>query len=231
MLKNEISANYAEVKEKISNVCRRIGIDENNITIVAITKTHTIDVVKTVIDCGIKDVGESRIQEAETKIETVRKLGVNYHFVGHLQSNKVRKAVEMFDLIHSVDSVKIAKVISDESKKAGRRMKLLLQLNCSGEASKSGFQPDEIVDTAGEISEFEGIEIKGIMTIGPWVEDEGMIRDDFRMTKKKFDEVKSKFPKLALEYLSMGMSGDYQIAIEEGANMIRLGTVLFGHRS
>lgn len=228
--KETIESNYRSVRERISAVCGRIGADPEKVSIVAITKTFPPDVVEMAVSSGLGIIGENKVQEAEDKVDTVRRCGAQFHMVGHLQTNKARKAVGLFDMIQSVDSVKVVKAVSKEAERNDSRMEILLQINCSGEQSKSGFHPDHIVEAAGEIKELPGVVIKGMMTIGPWVDDEGLIREDFRLTKNRFDELRKQYPELDLQYLSMGMSGDFEIALEEGSNMLRLGSVLFGPR-
>ncbi|MBD3233911.1 MAG: YggS family pyridoxal phosphate-dependent enzyme [candidate division Zixibacteria bacterium] len=228
--REEIERNFRQLKEDIKNICASLGADCENIMIVAVTKTFPPEVVQSALEAGITHIGENRIQEAEDKVDTVRRLKGRFHMIGHLQSNKAKKAVEMFDMIQSVDSIKIAGKIADEAAKRSKRMEILLQVNCSGEETKSGFDPLEMLEAAERIKALPGVEIKGIMTIGPFVDDESIIRRDFQLTRKLYDDIRSRNPDIDMKYLSMGMSADYHIALREGANMIRVGSVIFGSR-
>ncbi len=227
---NKIQSNYSKIKDNIARICGEIGVDPDSITIVAVTKTFPPEIVAEALQSGLKDIGENRVQEAETKQDTVRKYNGVFHLIGHLQSNKVKKAVQLFDIIQSVDSVKIARAISDECIKLNKTMNILLQINCSGEETKSGFAPDEIYEAMDIIKDLTGVRIMGLMTIGPLTADEELIRKDFQLTKLIFDELKRDHRDIDWKYLSMGMSGDYEIAVQEGANMLRIGSAIFGHR-
>ncbi len=231
MEREEIERNYGQLKDDIDSICTPLGINGENVVIIAVTKTFPPEVVRSALEAGITHIGENRIQEAENKADTVRRLNGSFHMIGHLQSNKAKKAVEIFDMIQSVDSVKIAGKISEEAQKRSKRMEVLLQVNCSGEKSKSGFEPSVITEAADKIKALPGVEIKGIMTIGPFVDDESIISRDFRLTKKLYDDIGSRNPDIDMKYLSMGMSADYHIALREGANMIRVGSVIFGSRT
>ncbi|MBD3169835.1 MAG: YggS family pyridoxal phosphate-dependent enzyme [candidate division Zixibacteria bacterium] len=230
-LKEQIEENYEYVRQTIREVCGRCGRDPEDITIVAVTKTHPPELVETALGSGINHIGENKIQEAEDKAGTVKQNNGTFHFIGHLQTNKAKKAVEIFDMVQSIDSVKIARRLSDKCVEAGKVMDSLVQVNCSGEESKFGFPPDKLLEAVEEIKDLRGLNIQGLMTIGPFVDDENQIRDDFSRTRELYEQMRGRYPQLDIKHLSMGMTNDYAIAIEEGSNMVRLGTVLFGPRN
>lgn len=180
------------------------------------------EVIQQAYQAGIRDFGENRIQEAKSKIIQLSVLQPRplWHLVGHLQTNKVNIAVEIFDIIHSVDSLRLAEVIS---RYADHDMPILIQVNISGEASKGGFSPDEAVSAVARISNLPHLETKGLMTIAPYTNDPEQVRPVFRRLRKLRDS-------LGLEHLSMGMTDDFEVAIEEGATMVRIGRAIFGER-
>jgi len=226
----DIVANCARIKDHLNNICARVGVATEKIIVVAVTKTLLPQTVERALKSGIMEIGENRIQEAETKVSVIHKFNAKIHLIGHLQSNKVKKAVGLFDMIQSVDSIKIASAISTEMEIADKKKEVLLQVNCSQEESKSGFDPGSLEDAVGEISLLPGLAIRGLMTIGRLTDDRRLIRKDFRQTRKLFDRMASIYPIVDMRFLSMGMSADYEIALEEGANMLRLGSALFGPR-
>jgi pyridoxal phosphate enzyme (YggS family) len=176
--------------------------------------------------------GENRVQELESKREATDAVahGLQWHLIGHLQRNKVRQVLPLCDLIHSVDSDRLAQEISDEAVKAGVRKDILIQVNASREETKSGFGVHEAVDAAGRIAALPGVHVRGLMTMAAFTDDEAILRATFRETRAAFDRVAAEVPAAGTDYLSMGMSNDFEIAIEEGATMVRLGTILFGER-
>jgi pyridoxal phosphate enzyme (YggS family) len=220
------------VKENIAEACAKQNRRPEDIAIVAVTKTMPVEIVEQAIQAGIRIIGENRVQEAEAK-----KAGVvgtaSWHLVGHLQTNKVRKALKIFDLIQSVDSLHLAEKIDSESKKLSRVTEILVQVNTSGEASKFGIAPAETIGLIEDIAtHFDAIRISGLMTIGLFTDDADKIRPCFVKSRKLFEKISGMhLPNVQMRYLSMGMTGDYKIAIEEGANMVRLGRILFGERN
>ncbi len=214
--------------EKAARAC---GRQAEEITIVAVAKTHSLAEVEQVIKLGFTEIGESRVQEAAQKYSDSRP-ACRLHMIGHLQSNKVRKAVGLFDVIQSVDSVRLAELIDAEAARLRKRCQVLLQVNASGESQKSGFNPQEIMTAADRISKMEHLELSGLMTIGPLTSDPDLIRSVYNMVRKLFGEIKSAHrERESFNILSMGMSDDYELAIEAGANMIRIGRALFGPRA
>lgn len=225
-----LSSQVADVREKIAAACTRVGRDPGDVTIVAVTKTHPDSAVVAVRDAGLTDVGENRVQEMESKLGSVGRLGLRWHLIGHLQRNKVRKAIEIADLIHSVDSLRLAQKISEEASALGRTVEGLIQVNVAGEATKGGLEPERALDDIAAICALPGLRIVGLMSMAPFVDDEDVVRSVFRRTRELLDRAVGT-PGFDGRELSMGMSGDYEIAIEEGSTLVRLGTVLLGART
>lgn len=214
------------IKENIEEIKKEIPDD---VTLVAATKTRSVFEIKEAIDAGISIIGENYVQEAESKYKEL-KGKVKIHCIGHLQTNKIKKAVEIFDMIETVDSVKVAKEID---KRTTKLMPILVEVNIAKEASKSGVMPENTIDLIKEISNLnlKNIKIKGLMTMAPFFDDPEKDRPHFREMKQLFDELKAmNIPNVDMEILSMGMSDSYKVAIEEGATMVRVGTKIFGKR-
>ena len=223
--------NLAYVRERIARAAERSGRSESDITIVAVTKTFGPETVEEAVRGGIRDVGENRVQEFLEKADRVS-LDCRWHLVGHLQTNKINKAIGRFVLIQSVDSIKLAERLSRASEERDISTEILIEVNTSGEASKHGFNPEETVDAFGGIAGLPALSVRGLMTVGPWVEDKTVIASSFGTLRKLKEEIdRSVSNDIVLEHLSMGMSGDYELAIREGSTMVRLGRVLFGERT
>ena len=223
------------VRERIEAARRRRGGDP--VTLVAVTKGHPLAAVEAAVAAGLGDCGENRVLELETKrleLETRSPdtaAGVKWHLIGHVQRNKVRRALPLFQLVHSVDSERLAAELSAEAGRAGATVALLLQVNVSGEASKSGFGGDDaFIAAAQRVAALPGLHVQGLMTMAPFTADERLLRETFRATRALFERCAREVPGFEASHLSMGMSNDYEIAIEEGSTMVRLGTVLFGER-
>lgn len=227
-----LKENVEQVKERIANAQQRSG-NKSPVEIVAITKTHPHEIIGRAIDAGLKTIGENRIQEAEDKFSKVTPLlpKITKRLVGHLQSNKINKALRLFDAIDSVDSLKLAMKLGDKASQAEREIPVLLEVNTSGESTKFGFELNDIENLLA-CFDIKGLKIKGFMTIGPLVSDERKIREAFKALYRIFDRINSQIEsENKITELSMGMSGDFEIAVEEGSTMVRLGTALFGPRS
>jgi pyridoxal phosphate enzyme (YggS family) len=224
-----LAGRVAEVRERIERARARAGRTDP-VTLVAVTKTHPADTVRAALTAGIADVGENRVQELEQKVAEVGRDAARWHLIGHLQRNKVAKAVPLFDLIHSVDSLRLAEALSAEAVKRGTPVRALLEVNSAGEETKGGFPADEAVDAVGRIVEMPGIELLGMMTMAPFTDDEGVIRRAFAATRRRAEEAARQVPAFRAEHLSMGMSNDFEIAVEEGATLVRVGSSLFGER-
>ncbi len=221
-----IKENLESIRKEIEVSAKKSGTKE--VVLVGISKTFGLDYIKEAIESGLTDIGENRLQEAESKFPHIS--NVRKHFVGHLQSNKVKKAIELFDMIQSVDSIKLARKISERSLDFRKRMPILIEI-LTDEKKQFGIHPKELEGFLKEASLFKGIRIQGLMTIGPYFENPEDSRSIFRKMKKLFDSIqKQKIPNIEMCYLSMGMSDDFRIAIEEGANMVRVGRGIFGKR-
>ncbi len=227
-MKDTIAANLMEIHGRIAEACEEYDRDANDITLVAVSKTHSASMIQTAVAAGCRDIGESRIQEAEEKIIEVGHIA-RYHMIGHLQTNKVKKAVQLFDVIHSVDSLKLAEEISRRAGEIERKIECLIEVNISGEEAKSGVAPEDTLDLVKKVYGLPNIELAGLMAIGPQSDDEDDIREAFARCRELFKEGKAIVGD-QFDCLSMGMSGDFELAIAEGATMIRVGTAIFGSR-
>ena len=204
----------------------------SHVTLVAAAKTRSPQQVLDCIDAGIAWVGHNYVQEAQSMIDQIGRDAAHWTMIGHLQRNKAKVAVRLFDSIQTVDSLRLAKAIDRECKKISRIMPILIEVNAAREPQKAGAFPEDVRDLITEVAKFEAISVKGLMTMGPAVQDPEALRPVFRETKSLFDALAAaKIPRVAMETLSMGMSSSYEIAVEEGATMIRLGTTLFGPRT
>ena len=224
-----LKQNLNFVKKKIISARER-SLYNNKVEIVAVTKTHSFNSIVESYKAGIKYIGENRIQEASQKFQSFEKMpGLKKRFIGHLQSNKVKKCVTLFDTIDSVHSLKLLKKISKEGKKIDKTISVLLEINTGGEKQKNGFlliQRDEIMSCFEE----QNIKVEGLMTVAPYTKDVESIRNCFSKLREAKTDINHVLSAKKMTELSMGMSGDYEIAIEEGATLIRLGTILFGNR-
>lgn len=223
---------FPDLAERLADVRARIAAaaargNGQQVTLVAVTKTHGIDAVNAVREHGITDVGENRVQEALPKMDEAAG-SVRWHLIGHLQRNKAR-AVDRFALVQSIDSTRLADAVAGVGKDRGRPIPVLMQVNVSGEATKGGFEPGELLAAAEHVAALEGLVVQGVMTMAPFDAPEAVLRATFSGARAALDTVRRAGHAAARE-LSMGMSGDYEIAVEEGATIVRLGTVLFGAR-
>lgn len=222
--------NYLLIKENIKKAAEEIGKDPESITLLAATKTVDIDVINHAIESGIEYIGENRVQEFLSKKDGY--LPCHRHFIGHLQTNKVKDIVPNVELIHSVDSLHLAKEISKVSKKLNKVTDILLEVNIGREENKSGFFEEELLQNLMEIAKLDGIRIKGLMAIPPVCENENENAEYFNKMRKLFIDIGAKkIDNSSMEFLSMGMSDDYVSAIKNGANIVRIGTALFGKRN
>ena len=227
-MKESFAKNLMELNGQIAEACESCACDTDDITIIAVTKTFPSSAISIAVASGIFDIGESRIQDAEPKIIELGQIA-RYHMIGHLQTNKVKKAVELFDVIQSVDSLKLAEEISKRAGELDRVIDCFIEVNSSEEPQKHGVAMDEAVGLLQQIINLPNIRLTGLMTIGPHTDDEEKIRSAFRACRLLFQECKAIIGN-EFAHLSMGMSSDFQIAIEEGSTMIRVGTGLFGER-
>lgn len=225
-----ISENLENVRNNIKTSCDEAKREENSVSLIAVTKTYGVDVINEAIDCGVKDIGENRVQEIMEKYDFVKP--VRWHLIGHLQKNKVKYIIDKVELIHSVDSFDLATEINKQAGKIGKIQKILLEVNVSGEESKFGIKPEECLELCQNISEeFENIKIEGLMTVAPYTDDTELLEKVFTDLKGLSDEIsKESIKNVDMNELSMGMTNDYPLAIRCGATMVRVGTGIFGKR-
>jgi hypothetical protein len=225
-----IAGRLVAVETRISEACARIGRSRSEVTLVAVTKTRTPAEVDEAIRAGIIHVGENRVQEAAGKKPQVT-LPATWHLVGSLQTNKARKALELFDYIQSVDTLHLATELQRRCEQMDKRVDTLIEVNTSGETSKHGVSPDAVPDLVAEVLKFERLQLAGLMTIGPGlaIEDPEASRSCFKTLRTLAEDCRQRFS-IPLPHLSMGMSSDFEVGIEEGATLIRIGTAIFGPR-
>lgn len=229
MYDSRLKENLPRVREAIERAAARAGRSPDGVTLVAVTKSHPIDALQAALGEGIRDLGENRIEELGEKVGLLGRGSVRWHMIGHVQSRKAKQAVELADLIHSVDTFKLARKLSDHSTEQGLRSSVLVQVNLAGEEAKSGFRRDEAVEAIHEVLELPGVEIRGLMTMAPFVEEEEILRHTFTGLRR-IHEMACKLPGYQGRELSMGMTNDFELAVEEGSTMVRIGTALFGER-
>lgn len=219
------------IEENIEKALRRSSREGEKIELVAVTKTVDVDRINEAIDTGILDIGENKAQELEKKYEIIGDK-INYHMIGHLQTNKVRNIIGKTKLIHSLDSVSLAKEIDKRSRNNDIITDVLIQVNVAEEETKFGLKVNEVLYFVEEILDFKNIKVRGLMTIAPNTKDEILLRNVFRTLSNLKERILNKnYSNLSMDYLSMGMTNDYEIAIEEGSNMVRIGSAIFGKRN
>ncbi|MBM3157314.1 MAG: YggS family pyridoxal phosphate-dependent enzyme [Chloroflexi bacterium] len=218
-----IEQNFQKIQHRIKKACEKTGRSPAEVTLVAVSKTVDADVIEAAFNAGLRHFGESRVQEAASKIEQLQSLkpDIVWHMVGHLQTNKAKTAASIFDIIHSVDSLKLAEALNNCSRK---KLRVLVQVNVADEATKGGFAQSEVNEAVKQIGRLSNLEIEGLMTIAPLVSDTEEVRPVFRQLRQMRDA-------LGLSHLSMGMTDDFEVAIEEGATLVRIGRAIFGERS
>lgn len=227
-----IRDNVWQLKDQIAQICQRIGRRAEEITLVGVTKFAESVAIKEALDAGITHIGENRVQEGQRKFPELDQMGAKAtkHLIGHLQTNKAKHAVELFDVIQSVDSLKLASEIQKQAEKINKPIDILIQVSTSGEEQKFGIGPAETMKLVDEIAKMKNISIKGLMTIAPLTEDKTVVRQCFKDLRLIRDAIQKHYPesdKVQMKYLSMGMSQDFEIALEEGANMLRIGSAIF----
>ena len=226
-----IAENLQNVEERIQAACARANRDRNEVTLIAVSKTKPVSMLEEVYAEGIRCFGENKVQELTEKHDKLPS-DVKWHMIGHLQRNKVKYIVDKVDLIHSVDSVRLAETIEQEAVKKDVIVPVLVEVNVAEEDSKFGLKVNEVLSIIEEISKFPHIRIKGLMTIAPYVENPEENRPVFaRLRKLSVDIAEKNIDNVSVEILSMGMTNDYEVAIEEGATMVRVGTGIFGERN
>jgi len=222
---SDLLQNLKSVRERIANAASRSGRDPGEIKLVAVSKTHPAKTIHEAIDAGISVFGENKVQEAVGKIEELGRDGIEWHLIGHLQSNKARKAVQLFDVIHSIDSIELAERLERICIEEGRNeLQVLIQVDLAGEETKAGIAEAELPDLIGRIKDFERLKLKGLMILPPFFDDPEATRPFF----KRLHDIRDRL--IPGGELSMGMSHDFEVAIEEGATIVRVGTAIFGER-
>ncbi len=226
-----LAENYAQVKKTVEEAAVRSGRQPSDVTLISVGKMHPTEAIKEVYDAGSRDFGENKVQELTEKIEVLPE-DIRWHLIGHLQRNKVKYIVGKTALIHSVDSLRLAEEIEVQAAKKGvDHVDILLEVNASGEISKFGVRPEEVEQLCREIAALKRVKVRGLMTVAPYVVDANENRPVFRKIKDLSIDIASKnIDNIQMDILSMGMSGDYEVAIEEGATMVRVGTKIFGPR-
>jgi hypothetical protein len=228
----DIGRAFTEVQERIERAAADAGRNPGDVKLVAVSKTVPAERVLEGIEAGITILGENYVQEAKEKIEALYSYSVSWHFIGHLQSNKAKYAVGLFDLIHSVDSAKLARELDKRAKKAGKVQPILIQVNISGEETKSGVDPAQVLALVRDIGALENLSVHGLMTMPPFFNAPEKVRPYFRALKQLQDRLRAEsIPRVYMDELSMGMSGDFETAIQEGATLVRVGTSIFGRRA
>jgi PLP dependent protein len=227
----DIRENLARVKDRIAAACERSARRPEGVRLVAISKTVPPERIREAYEAGLRDFGENRVQEAEAKRPALSDLTVTWHLVGHLQTNKAKRARELFHWVHSVDSLRLAQKLNQAAVCSGDRLPILLEVNLGEEAGKSGVRAEEVMQLAEQVSELETIEVRGLMVIPPFFEDAEPVRPYFRRLRELAGKIESmRLHNVSMQELSMGMSHDFEVAIEKGATMVRIGTAIFGPR-
>ncbi len=225
-----VKENLMEVRKHMEEACRRAGRNVDEVTLIAVSKTKPEEMLMEAYEAGARDFGENKVQEILEKRPEIPE-DARFHMIGHLQRNKVRQVIDKVVLIHSVDSLRLAEQIETEAEKKDLHVDILLEVNVAREESKYGFFLEEVEDALKKISQYSHLTVKGLMTIAPYVENPEENRDIFKKLYQLFIDIKSKnIDNGTMSVLSMGMTGDYQVAIEEGSTMIRVGTGIFGAR-
>lgn len=231
MLMNEILQNFNLIKTQIEEAATGCGRRSDEVRLIAVSKRKPAEAIQKAIEAGATDFGENYVQEAVEKIDSIGKSAATWHFIGHLQSNKAKIAVPYFDFIHTVDSVKLGREINKQAKKNNKVQNILIQINIGYEDSKSGTSPESSLELIRELSNFEHISIQGLMGMPPYLPDPEDVRDYFKkMAVIRKNISLENLPRVEMNHLSMGMSNDFKVAIEEGSTMVRVGTSIFGRR-
>ncbi|MGB9715943.1 MAG: YggS family pyridoxal phosphate-dependent enzyme [Thermodesulfovibrionales bacterium] len=239
MMKSGLIENIKDIYRRMSHAAMRVERNPEDVKLVAVTKNVNIDIIKEALDWGLRIFGESRVQEAKEKIEELSRFTydtlpftkISWHLVGHLQRNKAKTAVQLFDLIHSLDSLELAKELERHAAKAGKIQRVLIQVKLSEEETKHGAHREDVVDLISAVSQLKNLKIEGLMTIPPFFDDPENARPYFRELRELMNKInKLRITDYELRELSMGMTHDFEVAIEEGATIVRIGTGIFGER-
>jgi len=228
----DLEENIGHVRERIASACRRTGRRPEEVKLVAVSKTVPPELIRRAFEAGLRDFGENRVQEANAKRPALSDLTVTWHMVGHLQSNKAKLARELFHVVHSVDSLRLAQKLDQAAVCADDKLPVLLQVNLGDELTKSGAREEEISQLAEQVGRLKTLELRGLMVLPPFFEDPEQARPFFRRLRELAKLLEAlNLPNVSMQELSMGMSHDFEIAIEEGSTTVRIGTAIFGPRS
>lgn len=226
-----ITENIETVRRRIREACFRCGRKPEEVLLVGVSKTFSPEHIREAMAAGLRDFGESYAQELREKREQLREEDIRWHFIGHLQTNKVKYLTDFVYLIHSVDNIRVAEEINKRAEKAGRKVNILLEVRTTTEATKYGIMPDKTVELAKQTSKLPWISVQGLMTMGPFSDDPNDSRPSFRQLVELRKQIEQEgIPGITMQHLSMGMTHDFEVAIEEGATMVRIGTAIFGER-
>ncbi|HTS67651.1 MAG TPA: YggS family pyridoxal phosphate-dependent enzyme [Terriglobia bacterium] len=226
-----IAENIARVEERVAAACARSGRRREEVRLVAVSKTHPVDLIRAAFEAGLCDFGENRVQEANSKHAPLADLAVTWHLVGHLQSNKARVARELFQWVHSLDSGRLAEKLAAAARPGEPRMPVLIEVNLGEETSKSGLGAGDAATLAEQVAALASLDLRGLMVVPPFMENPEDVRPYFRRLRGLAEEIGARhLPNVSMRELSMGMSHDFEVAIEEGATIVRVGTAIFGAR-
>ena len=229
MYKTRLIENLPRVREAIDKAAGRVGRSGGEVTLVAVTKAHPLEALRAAIEVGLPDLGENRVEELETKVGELGREAATWHMVGHIQSRKAKQVVASADLVHSVDTLKLARRLSSFALETDVRLRVLVQVNMSEEEAKSGFPQAQASEAIHQVTELPGLEVRGLMTMAPFVENERVLRKAFSGLRRIHEDA-GKLTGYQGRELSMGMTNDFELAVEEGSTMVRIGTALFGDR-
>ncbi len=225
-----VKENVQKIKERIEKACEKVGRDPREVSILAASKTRTPEEIREVFEAGIKLFGENRVQEARDKIPFLSDLPIEWHMIGHLQRNKVKYAVSLFDVVESLDSKELADELEKRLSKVGKKMRVFIEVKLSPEETKHGCSPEDVLELARYVLNLEHLRLEGLMTVPPYFEDLELVRPYFRRLREIRDNLEGTLG-INLPHLSMGMSHDFEVAVEEGATIVRIGTAIFGPRN
>lgn len=230
MYQERLAESLPRLRDDIARAAQAAGRDPSAVRVVAVTKGHPLAALVAALEAGLPDLGENRVEELEGKVEQLGRFGTRWHLIGHVQSRKVSRALAVADLIHSVDSLRLAERVARTAQEAGQApARVLLQVNTSGETSKGGFSHEEGTGPLLEAAGLPGLSVQGLMTMAPFTGDEGILRGTFGRLRGMLEELRAQKPEVGAE-LSMGMTNDFRLAVEEGSTLLRIGTALFGER-
>jgi pyridoxal phosphate enzyme (YggS family) len=225
-----VAENVENVRKRIAAACARAGRSPDDITLIAVTKTFSAEHIREALRAGVNDIGENYVQEFQQKRETLEHENIRWHFIGHLQSNKVKYIIESTYLIHSVDSFRLGEEIAKRAAKCDRHLDILVEVNTTGEQTKSGVQPEVAAGLVKDLQKLSNVTVAGLMTIGPFLPDPEQSRPAFRLLYEVRQKIQDEIG-IRLPHLSMGMTNDFEVAIEEGTTLVRIGTAIFGKRT